>query len=109
MTVITRLKTFFASAFVVCASNVPVTFASDYGTTGLIDIPTARFDADGVLLSVHRATNDTDSSLLPIRQHRGYRAHSGTRALMSFIGTATTNSRLGSGKKSYTCLRWPWG
>jgi hypothetical protein len=48
MTVITRLKTFFASAFVVYASNVPVAFASDYGTTGLIDIPTARFDADGV-------------------------------------------------------------
>ena len=48
MTVITRLKTLFASAFVVCAASASRFFASDYGTTGLIDIPTARFDEDGV-------------------------------------------------------------
>ena len=32
---------------VVCAASASVAMASDYGTTGLIDIPTARFDRDG--------------------------------------------------------------
>jgi len=48
MTLIVRPKTLIAQLVVVCAANAPVSMASDYGTTGLIDIPTARFDEDGV-------------------------------------------------------------
>ena len=49
MTAKVRLKILFLSVVVACAANTSVVFASDYGTTGLIDIPTARFDEDGVL------------------------------------------------------------
>ena len=48
MTVITRLKTLLTSVVVLIAAGAPIALASDYGTTGLIDIPTARFDKDGV-------------------------------------------------------------
>ena len=47
MTVVSRLKRLIASV-AVFAANVSAVLASDYGTTGLIDIPTARFDEDGV-------------------------------------------------------------
>lgn len=45
---ITHSKTLISHLVVVCATCVPVTMAGDYGTSGLIDIPTARFDDDGV-------------------------------------------------------------
>ena len=82
--------------------------ASDYGTTGLIDIPTARFDKDGlVLLPVLRPMNATNNSRLPIRPRHGSRERSDIPVLMiSFTGTETTNSKRDYGRRSFTCLRW---
>ena len=66
--------------------------ASDYGTTGLIDIPTARFDEDGVFAVGASIDERHRQFSLPIRQHRGYRARLGTQALMNFsCGTVTTS------------------
>jgi hypothetical protein len=48
MTFIFRLEKLILSAVGVFAASMPVSMASDYGTTGLIDIPTARFEEDGM-------------------------------------------------------------
>ena len=48
MTSQSRLNSFFTSLASVVSFTFPhLTMASDYGITGLVDVPTARFDADG--------------------------------------------------------------
>ena len=50
MTSQARLNWFFTALLVaISTTSCHLATASDYGTTGLIDIPTARFDADGML------------------------------------------------------------
>ena len=53
-----RLKSFFtAFAGTVSFAFTCLAVASDYGTTGLVDIPTARFEKDG-LFSVGASTDE---------------------------------------------------
>ena len=88
-----------------CA-NVSAVFASDYGTTGLIDIPTARFDEDGVFAvgaSIDERHRQFSVTYQATPWLQGTFRYTGFDEF--FIGTATTSSRLGFGKKSYTCPR----
>ena len=49
------------TALLLCASIAIPSIASDYGTTGLIDIPTARMSSDGAL-TVTAATQSRTNS-----------------------------------------------
>ena len=100
-----HLNSFF-TAFVVAMSIFcsHLASASDYGTTGLIDIPTARFDAMGRLRQPLRLMNGTSNFQLPIRPRHGFRKHFDIPVLMnSHTGTETTNSKRDCGKKSFIC------
>ena len=94
----------FCTAFLGAASVAygKLAMPSDYGTTGLIDIPTARFDTDGTFAAAASTDERHKQFSITCKPRLGFREPSATQDLMTFFtGTGTTSLRPDCGRKSF--------
>ena len=68
-----------------CVCIAVPSMASDFGTTGLIDIPTARMSSDGTLTTTAAIQSRTKSYAITYQACHGLRELSDTRVLIGLF------------------------
>ena len=90
-----------------CVCIAVPSMASDFGTTGLIDIPTARMSSDGTLTTTAAIQSRTKAYSITYQATPWLEGTFDTRVLIgpSIHMIVITRQKLGFGKSSVTFLR----